>query len=264
MIQRFMDEFSKWWPWTPTGRAVLLGIEFETSDQSQRENFYEDFRSRIQMTYRSGFSPPMKLVSGSEIYSDTGWGCMLRVMQMMLAQCFANIALGRDWRFDKTRDLREASPYLEIVSCFLDIPEAPFSLHNFVATGQRVLLKEPSAWFGPTSAAQVANRLLEACMEPNADTRFVPAFLRQLRCVVFEDGAIFKASVLEHFEGPTSAEAVIIFVCQRLGLEDFKADLYRPGVESCFSLSEFQGLASGNSTNSAHFFVATHGDSLTS
>lgn len=60
---------------------------------------------------------------------------MLRVQQMMLAQCFVDILLGRDWRYSRDRDLAESSAYLDIVSCFLDSPEAPFSLHRLVDAG---------------------------------------------------------------------------------------------------------------------------------
>jgi len=238
-------------------RVVMLAVEYDTSDEEKRDAFLADFRSRVQLTYRKGLSTPLKLVSGREINSDSGWGCMLRVMQMMLAQCLVTLVLGRDWRYDATADLVDGSAYLELVSCFLDVPAAPFSLHGLVAAGQRLLGKEPSAWFGPTSAARAAGHLLEAAAAPDAAA---PGFLRGLACVVFEDGAVFKSCVLERFaEG---RGAVIILVCRRLGLEVFNAEEYRAGVESCFDLPEFQGLASGNSASSAHFFVGTHGDSL--
>jgi len=259
MFQRLVDEISRWLPWSPTMRVVLLSVEYDTSDDEQREAFLADFRSRIQLTYRKGISTPLKLVSGREINSDAGWGCMLRVTQMMLAQCFVSLVLGRTWRYDEARDLAPGSPYLELVSCFLDIPGAPFSLHGLVATGQRLLGKEPSAWFGPTSAAQAVGHLLEAASAAETATQ-APDFLRGLACVVFEDGAIFKANVLKHFEAGRSA--VIILVCRRLGLEVFNAAVYRQGVESCFELPQFQGLASGNSASSAHYFVGTHDDCL--
>lgn len=260
MIQRFVDEISRWLPWSPTMRVVLLGVEYDTSDDDKREAFLQDFRSRVQLTYRKGLSTPLKLVNGQEITSDAGWGCMLRVTQMMLAQCFVDFVLGREWRFEESRDLAPGSAYLGLVSCFLDVPDAPLSLHSLVATGQRLLGKEPSAWFGPTSAARAAGHLFEAAARADPDTSHVPAFLQRLACVVFEDGAIYKNSVLEQFSGNCSA--VIVLVCRRLGLESFNLAEYRAGVESCFELPQFQGLASGNSGNSAHFFVGTHDDCL--
>lgn len=259
MFQRIVDEISRWLPWTPTMRVVLLSLEYETSEESQREAFLADFRSRLQLTYRKGLSVPLRLVSGREIDGDSGWGCMLRATQMMLAQCFVLLTLGRDWRYDAERDLAPGSGYLEVVACFLDCPSAPLSLHALVAAGQRLLGKEPSAWFGPTSAAQAAGHCLQAVADGSASSA-TPGFLRGLRCAVFEDGAIFKETVLELFSGGCSA--VVILVCRRLGLDYFNVAEYRPGIESCFSLPEFLGLASGNSASSAHYFVGTHDDCL--
>jgi len=198
---------------------------------------------------------PLK-VGSREIDSDAGWGCMLRVMQMTLAQCFADFLLGREWRYDADRDLADGAPYLELVSCFLDTPRALFSLHRLVDAGQRMFGKEPSTWFGPTSAAQAVERLFVEGRGGEGE----PSFLPRLACVAFKDGPIFKASVLERFE--QGAEAVVFLVCRRLGLNTFNVTEYREGIERCFQLPEFMGLASGNDASSAHFFVGTHGDQL--
>lgn len=74
-------------------------------------------------------------------------------------------------------------------------------------------------------------------------------------------------------ETPWQSLEVILFVCGRLGLESCNLEEYQRGfgigislslafrgLDSCFRLPEFQGLASGNSSSSAHFFVATHGE----
>ncbi|CAE7318371.1 atg4 [Symbiodinium microadriaticum] len=215
----------------------------------------EDFRSRVLLTYRSGLEPPLQLAGGGTKSSDSGWGCMLRVTQMMLAQCFITLGLGRAWRFNEAEDLSKGSLYLRIVSCFLDTPAAPFSLHRLVETGQQVLGKEPSAWFGPTSAAQAVGHLFQ---DLKSKASGAPEFLRGVGCAVFVDGPIYKANVIEQFDSGSSS--VILFVCRRLGLDEFNLEEYREGLESCFQLPEFQGLASGNSSSSAHFFVATHGE----
>merc|ERR1719183_1453825 len=174
----------------------MLGVEYETADEDAREAFLNDFQSRLQLTYRKGFSTPLKLLSGNEIASDSGWGCMLRVIQMILAQSFSDFTLGREWRFQASRDLEVGSAWRDIVSCFLDTPQAPFSLHNLVDTGQRLFGKEPSTWFGPTSASKAVGSLFDALASKGEPSPHVPAFLQRMSCVVFEDGAIFKSSVL--------------------------------------------------------------------
>jgi len=256
MFQRIRDEITRWFPWSPSLRVVMLGVEYDATVESAREAFIQDFHSRLQLTYRRGFSTPLKL-QDKEIDSDAGWGCMLRVIQMILAQSFINFTLGREWRFEESRDLEQGSLWLQIVSCFLDTPEAPFSLHKLVETGESSQGKEPSSWFGPTSSAKALGSLFKA-LPKDVGSSHTPAFLSRFGCVVFEDGAIFKASVLEKFS--SGCEAVLLLVCRRLGLDNFNEVVYRSGIEACFELPQFLGLASGNNGSSAHYFVATHDD----
>lgn len=183
-------------------QVVCLGITYDCSEEAAREQFLEDFRSRVLLTYRSGLeSEPFEghvIRPGVEASSGTGarwhhglrfrparasnsfgrgWGCMLRVTQMMLAQCFVTLTLGREWRFQE-EDLKEGSTYLRVASCFLDTPEALFSLHRMVEMGQRILGKEPSTWFGPTSAAQAVGHLFQ-------EAKAAPDFLKNVGCAVF-------------------------------------------------------------------------------
>ncbi|CAJ1446485.1 unnamed protein product [Effrenium voratum] len=127
-IHRMIDEIRKWMPFTPSAQVTCLGVSYDCSEEAAREQFLEDFRSRILFTYRSGLEPPLQLSAGGTKASDSGWGCMLRVTQMMLAQCFVSLLLGREWRFREEADLKEGSLYMRITSCFLDLPNAPFSL----------------------------------------------------------------------------------------------------------------------------------------
>lgn len=233
----------------------MLGVEYDCAEESAREAFAQDFRSRLQLTYRRGFSTQLKVPGNKEIDSDAGWGCMLRVIQMILAQSFINFTLGREWRFEESRDLMDGSLWLQIVSCFLDTPEAPFSLHKLVETGESSQGKEPSSWFGPTSSAKALGNLFKALAKDEGSS---PPFLARFGCVVFDDGAIFKASVLERFS--SGCEAVLLLICRRLGLDSFNESVYRSGIQACFELPEFLGLASGNNGSSAHYFVATHDD----
>eukprot|EP00434_Breviolum_minutum_P021250 symbB.v1.2.018746.t1/scaffold1508.1/size114708/5 len=102
-IHRMIDEIRKWMPFTPSSKVVCFGITYDCSEEAAREEFLEDFRSRILLTYRSGLEPPLQLAAGGTTASDSGWGCMLRVTQMMLAQC-------RDWRFGE-EDLQEGQVF---------------------------------------------------------------------------------------------------------------------------------------------------------
>lgn len=294
-FRKLVDKLSLWLPWSPSTRTVLLGIEYDATIDEQREALLDDFRSRILFTYRKGFSTSLRLTDeGGDIRSDAGWGCMLRVTQMMLAQSLLAMLLGRGWRFEASRDLEAGSAYLRIISCFLDTPAAPLSLHNMVSAGQQLLGKAPSQWFGPTSAARAAAHLIDAAstcsaaaaaeraarvaspdatgaQEDEAEVHpvqwsqevlnpFAGSVLQHVACVVFEDGPIYRAEVLERLSG--GASAVILLVCRRLGVQSLNLDEYRAGIESCFHMPTFQGLASGNCSSSAHFFVGVHDDCL--
>ena len=58
------------------------------------EELLRDVRSRIWLSYRSGFPQ----IEGSSLSSDAGWGCMARTGQMMLAQALIILRCGRGWR----------------------------------------------------------------------------------------------------------------------------------------------------------------------
>lgn len=83
-------------------------------DREWPSSFLDDFESRIWFTYRSGFPPIRRsddpnasslmtftvrlrsqLVDQGGFSSDTGWGCMIRSGQSLLANTLAMLRLGR-------------------------------------------------------------------------------------------------------------------------------------------------------------------------
>jgi len=184
----------------------------------------------------------------------------MRTMQMMLGHALLLVEHGREWRFEAARDLAPDSAYLQIISCFLDRLDAPLSLQNFVKSGQERLGKAPSSWLGPTTSAQTAGHLVRQANLCSAAAASTPACLKKVACAVFDDGAIFKADVMEAFQQDEAVEGVVILVCKVLGLDRFNEAEYREAIKSCFEMPQFLGLASGNDGTSAHYFIATHGD----
>jgi hypothetical protein len=98
----------------PTGQSAEAGISSETTGKAWPEAFISDFGSRQWMTYRSNFTPiprakspeaassmtlsvrlRSQLMDSQGFTSDTGWGCMIRSGQSLLANTFAILLLGR-------------------------------------------------------------------------------------------------------------------------------------------------------------------------
>jgi len=215
----------------PSEEVYLLGRRYF----EEGSKFLEDWQSRFLFTYRSGFSP----LPNSTICTDQGWGCSLRVVQMLLAQAFSSVSFGRDWRSTEDSIPREREMVKEL---FLDSPESTFSLHNLCEYGDSNLKKRPGTWYGPTTAAKAAHRVLER--KPH----------KKLQTCLFDDGVFNPVKVQELFaERPVP---VLIMLCTKLGEGEGLEENYFPTIRKVFSLPWFQGLCSGDSATSAHFFVA--------
>ena len=109
-------------------------------------------KSLMKFTYRSGF-PRM---DPYPITGDAGWGCMIRVAQMMMAQILIRDAFGADWRVRNLDECRSNTTYCDILRKFSDYaaPDCPFSIHYMVHLGIRQD-KLPGEWFGPSTVALV-------------------------------------------------------------------------------------------------------------
>lgn len=181
---------------TSSSRATSL-VDGEPDEVEYAEGgwpvaFLDDFESKIWMSYRSDFPPISKSQgpsAGSSITlsvrlrslaepqgftKDTGWGCMIRSGQSLLANTLIILRLGRgkfsdprkavlrltnhsyaDWRRKNSNDgdgMREQES--RIVSLFADDSRAPFSIHRFVEHGASACGKQPGEWFGPSATAR--------------------------------------------------------------------------------------------------------------
>ncbi|EEH03143.1 conserved hypothetical protein [Histoplasma capsulatum G186AR] len=151
--------------------AIHRGSTSPLGQQGQQhwpDAFLDDFESKIWLTYRSNFPLIPKsndpnalsamtlgvrlrsqLVDSQGFTTDTGWGCMIRSGQSLLANALAILSLGRDWR--RGTKIKEES---KLLSLFADDPKAPFSIHRFVEHGASACGKYPGEWFGPSATAR--------------------------------------------------------------------------------------------------------------
>ncbi|ORE11892.1 hypothetical protein BCV72DRAFT_196802 [Rhizopus microsporus var. microsporus] len=142
-------------------REVMFKSPSEASKQEEEYNnnmyllwppdFYDDFTSRLWMTYRHNYPP----IRPSSHKTDIGWGCMLRSGQSLLANTLIIHFLGRDWR-RQNQSQTAWKQYSRIAHWFLDelSPRAPFSIHRIALLGKQ-LGKNIGEWFGPSTISQV-------------------------------------------------------------------------------------------------------------
>ncbi|KAI1082668.1 cysteine protease ATG4 [Whalleya microplaca] len=217
--------------------------------------FLDDFESRIWMTYRSEFDPIAKsqdpkavsalsfsvriksqLSDQNGFASDSGWGCMIRSGQSLLANAMVIQRLGRGWRRNsQDKDDRE------ILSLFADDPRAPYSIHNFVRHGASACGKYPGEWFGPSATARCIQALTNAT-EPT------------LRVYSTGDGPDVYEDNFMKIAKPdgTTFHPTVILVGTRLGIDKI-TPVYWEALAASLQMPQSLGIAGGRPSSSLYF-----------
>ncbi|QRW05883.1 peptidase family C54 protein [Ceratobasidium sp. AG-Ba] len=261
--------------------------------------FYEDFTSLLWLTYRSHYTPirdtslealgslspcdmdmlPREALPASprrwnwpgqaekSWTSDTGWGCMLRTGQSLLANALIHLHLGRSWRRPHyPMFVEEHAVYVKILTWFFDTPSplAPFGVHRMALAG-KALGKDVGTWFGPSTAAGSIKTLAHAFPEA------------QLSVSLAVDGTVFASDVYAaSYLGMVASggrsissrkstarwggRAVLILVNIRLGIDNVNP-IYYEALKSLFQFPQSVGI-SGGRPSSSYYFVGTQADSL--
>ncbi|KAH6890994.1 hypothetical protein B0T10DRAFT_560266 [Thelonectria olida] len=227
------------------------------------QEFLSDFESKFWMTYRSEFEPiprstkpqstaalsfSMRLKSQlgdqSDFSSDSGWGCMIRSGQSLLANTMGMVRLGRDWR-------RGSSPREErqIISDFSDDPRAPYSIHNFVRHGAAACGKYPGEWFGPSATAR--------CIQALANSHE-----SKLRVYSTGDGPDVYEDQFFKIAKPEGEDfhPTLILVGTRLGIDKI-TPVYWEALIASLQMSQSAGIAGGR-PSSSHYFIGAQGSFL--
>lgn len=141
--------FQGWWHYevqfkSDSEPAFLLGKQYNSEPQiSSSSSFgFQTSLERIPwMTYRSGFRPMLsfkeKTQTHSEVVSDVGWGCTIRVGQMLLLTTLKR-SIG-NYRATNFSLLKSAQEYVQ---------DAPYSLHKVVEVARKIS-KQAGDWFSP-------------------------------------------------------------------------------------------------------------------
>ncbi|RMZ06370.1 hypothetical protein D0860_05579 [Hortaea werneckii] len=227
--------------------------------------FLDDLEARIWLTYRNGFPPIPKssdpvassamsfstklrnLGNQGGFTSDTGWGCMIRSGQSLLANSLAMLELGREWR--KGQKVEE---HRRLLSLFADAPDAPFSIHKFVEHGAQACGKHPGEWFGPSATA----RSLQALT-----MKYKPANLRVY--ARSDDGDVYVDRLLElatQQSADDTFQPTLIVLGIRLGIDRI-TPVYHAALKAALEMPQSVGIAGGR-PSSSHYFVGHQGDNF--
>ncbi|KAL7413724.1 peptidase family C54-domain-containing protein [Mrakia frigida] len=206
--------------------------------------------------------------------TDSGWGCMLRTGQSLLANSLVRLHLGRDWRRPSTppsestsstpKEIEDYATYVRIISWFMDdpLPHAPFSVHRMALVGKQ-LGKEVGEWFGPSTAAGAIRTLTNGY--PHA----------ALSVALAADAVIFRSDVYAASQPPSDASegrkskpstkrwggrAVLVLVGVRLGLDGVNP-IYYESVKNLFTFPQSVGIAGGR-PSSSYYFLGYQAESL--
>ncbi|KAK5155688.1 Cysteine protease atg4 [Oleoguttula sp. CCFEE 6159] len=225
-------------------------------------SFLDDFESRLWLTYRSNFPPIARsqepnaasamsfstrlkqLGNTAAFTSDTGWGCMIRSGQSLLANALVMLRLGRDWRKGSNSEDERS-----LVSLFADDPKAPFSIHKFVEHGASACGKHPGEWFGPSATARCIHAL--SSNHPEAGLRVY---------VTSDSSDVYEDSFMKVARSPDDAHnfhPTLLLLGIRLGI-DRVTPVYRDALKAALHMEQSIGIAGGR-PSSSHYFIGTQG-----
>ena len=187
--------------------------------------FTQAFQSIIWVTYRYGFDPIIH--KDKTFTSDTGWGCTIRVGQML----FLN-TLKRHFQTESNLEL------LELIQ--ENLSTAPFSLHRIVETGKS-FNKNPGDWYSPSLISHVLKQLSEDFPIP------------QLKVYVFMDSLI-------NIDQVSRTCSSLILVPLMLGISEIQAE-YHDAIKFFLSLKYSVGII-GGIPKSALYLIGYQDDHL--
>ncbi|KAJ1668010.1 hypothetical protein EV178_000944 [Coemansia sp. RSA 1646] len=222
-----------------------------TLNQLTLLEFFMDGMRRFYFTYRKGFPT----ITPSFYTSDMGWGCTYRTCQMMLAESFSRVLLGRFWDPFRLSPL-ERTRHGRIIEWFYDgdTPRAYYSIHNMARTATH-MDKRIGDWLGPSIAAHVMKR--QSNKHPNCP----------LTIHVAIDQTVYASEVrkqgLSHYkEGADqpSWQPLLLLVPVRLGLSRLNLG-YIPKIKTLFQIPQSVGLVGGKPSRS-FYFIGRQGDNL--
>lgn len=210
-------------------------------------------------------------MSGSNLTTDCGWGCMLRSGQMLLAQGLLVHFLGRNWRYTENPSLYQQSQeamHRKIISWFGDnhSRSSPFSIHQLVKVGEDTGRKAGD-WYGPNAVANLIRKSHLAAKKEVADLDKLSVYVAQ-NCTIFiqdvMDQCLINDKDVESLPpwhpqagAPVPGErrtwkSLILLVPLRLGGIKFNP-IYGQSLKGLLTLENCLGIIGGRPKHSLYF-----------
>eukprot|EP00668_Euglena_longa_P016334 GGOE01020575.1.p1 GENE.GGOE01020575.1~~GGOE01020575.1.p1 ORF type:complete len:442 (+),score=98.06 GGOE01020575.1:85-1410(+) len=275
--------------------AWILGRRYAPPTEEEEEEEAEAHRTELLralhsipwFTYRTHFSA----IPTSHYTCDSGWGCMVRTGQMLLASTLLRHCLGSAWRHDGTDT---ANPlYTEVMAAFCDLPSAPFSIHSICLSGQDSANLKVGRWFTPSMISHVLQRLVDGCgaslpggslhvylgQHTTVYTAEVEALCRgrlgektcsQDRAEMKSCGATIPQGAEQDGQGNSTAVEgenwcpVLLLIPVLLGMREVN-EVYYPLLLQCCQFPQFVGIVGGRARYSLYFYGCAslaHGGNL--
>uniref|UniRef100_A0A4W4H4X2 Cysteine protease n=1 Tax=Electrophorus electricus TaxID=8005 RepID=A0A4W4H4X2_ELEEL len=221
--------------------------------KTEKSELLSDVHSKLWFTYRKKFSP----IGGTGPSSDTGWGCMLRCGQMILAQALVCQHLGREWRW--VAEGPQPTEYQRILHCFLDRKDSCYSIHQMAQMGVGEG-KSVGEWYGPNTVAQVLKKL--ALFD---DWNSLAVYVSMDNTVVIEDISKFFYLSCWPAPYPCSQQArgwrpLLLLIPLRMGINNMNP-VYIQALKECFKMPQSCGVLGGK-PNLAYYFIGFIDDEL--
>ncbi|KAM4634607.1 cysteine protease atg4da [Polymixia lowei] len=262
--------------------VTMLGHSYLLSHQVERDRFRRSFASLLWLTYRRSFPE----LGGCSLTTDSGWGCVLRTGQMLLAQgLLLHLLPGWTWSLGHhglrdDMDLPESHPadsgwnivevpkrrsrkmslgslldrrseaiHRRVVSWFGDRPAAPFGVHQLVELGKSSG-KKAGDWYGPSIVAHILRKAVAA----SGDVPNLAVYVAQDCTVYIEDvRRLCKQPLSGGCVGTSQSwKSVIILVPVRLGGQDLNPS-YITCVKKLLTLECCIGIIGGKPKHSLFF-----------
>jgi hypothetical protein len=184
---------------TKSKECVLFGNQYDVYEgEESSSDFVKKYQEIIWFTYRKNF--PILLenrLSPTDYYiNDTGWGCMIRVCQMLLAETLKRTIN------DSPVIMPNVNLHERIISLFLDcqlIPqESPYSIQTICHTLLDEFKLKPGQWFKASSVflalQQIHEKLGKDVCEKICGTNIA------LDIEVFLEGTIYLDKIEAYFK----------------------------------------------------------------